>query len=62
MIDELLVYSLEKMKEYGIFIFGDVIIKGIGVMIDKCWKLFFDSIVNIGVIKLDINYKEVFIL
>lgn len=34
MIDELLVYSLEKMKEYGVVIFGDVIIKGIGVMID----------------------------
>lgn len=62
MTDELLAYSLEKMKEYGILISGDAITKGIGAMTDKRWKLFFDSIVNTGVIKPDTNYKEAFTL
>ena len=54
--------SIEKMKEYGILISGDAITKGIGAMTDKRWKLFFDSIVNTGVIKPDTNYKEAFTL
>lgn len=62
MTDELLAYSLEKMKEYGILISGDAITKGIGAMTDKRWKLFFDSIVNTGAIKPDTNYKEAFTL
>ena len=35
MTDELLAYSLEKMKEYGILISGDAITKGIGAMTDQ---------------------------
>ncbi|MEM1168062.1 MAG: ABC transporter substrate-binding protein [Cyanobacteria bacterium P01_H01_bin.35] len=62
MTDELLVYSLEKMKEYGIVISGDAITKGIGAMTDERWKLFFDSVVEAGIIKPDTNYQEAFTL
>ena len=62
MTDELLAYSLEKMKEYGIIISGDAITKGIGAMTDERWKSFFDSVVEAGVIKPDTNYKEAFTL
>ncbi|MDJ0515943.1 MAG: ABC transporter substrate-binding protein [Trichodesmium sp. MO_231.B1] len=62
MKDDLLAYSLEKMKEYGIVISGDAVTKGIGAMTDERWKLFFDSVVEAGVIKPDTNYKEAFTL
>ena len=62
MKDDLLAYSLEKMKEYGIVISGDAITKGIGAMTDDRWKSFFDSVVEAGVIKPDTNYQEAFTL
>ena len=62
MTDELLAYSLEKMKEYGVVISGDVITKGIGAMTDQRWKSFFDSVVETGIIKPATNYKEAFTL
>ncbi|MGD1716009.1 ABC transporter substrate-binding protein [Dapis sp. BLCC M172] len=62
MTDELLAYSLEKMKEYGIVISGDAITKGIGAMTDERWKSFFDSVVKAGVIQPDTNYQEAFTL
>ena len=62
MKDDLLAYSLERMKEYGIVISGDAVTKGIGAMTDERWKLFFDSVVEAGVIKPDTNYKEAFTL
>ena len=62
MTDELLAYSLEKMKEYGLIISGDAITQGIGAMTDERWKSFFDSLVETGIVKSDINYKEAFTL
>ncbi|NEQ40398.1 MAG: ABC transporter substrate-binding protein [Okeania sp. SIO3I5] len=62
MKDDLLAYSLEKMKEYGIIISGDAVTKGIGSMTDDRWKSFFDSVVEAGVIKSDTNYQEAFTL
>ncbi|MGB3511204.1 MAG: ABC transporter substrate-binding protein [Microcoleaceae cyanobacterium] len=62
MKDELLAYSLEKLKEYGIITSGDAAIKGIGAMTDERWKSFFDTVVEAGVIKPDTNYKEAFTL
>jgi len=62
MKDDLLAYSLEKMKEYGVIISGDAITKGIGAMTDDRWKSFFDSVVKAGVIKSDTNYQEAFTL
>lgn len=62
MTDELLTYSLEKIKEYGIITSGDAATKGIGAMTDERWKSFFDTLVEAGIIKLDTNYKEAFTL
>ncbi|MDJ0553147.1 MAG: ABC transporter substrate-binding protein [Microcoleaceae cyanobacterium MO_207.B10] len=62
MTDDLLAYSLEKIKEYGIITSGDAARKGIGAMTDARWKTFFDSVVEAGIIKPDTNYKEAFTL
>ncbi|NET25279.1 ABC transporter substrate-binding protein [Okeania sp. SIO1I7] len=62
MTDELLAYSLEKMKEYGIITSGDAVTKGIGAMTNERWKSFFDTVVEAGVIKPGTNYKEAFTL
>lgn len=62
MKDELLAYSLEKLKEYGIITSGDAATKGIGAMTDERWKSFFDTVVEAGVIKPETNYKETFTL
>jgi NitT/TauT family transport system substrate-binding protein len=62
MTDELLAYSLKKMKEYGIIISGDAQKKGIGVMTDERWKSFFDEFVKAGVFKSETDYKQAFTL
>ncbi len=42
MTDELLAYSLAKMKEYGIVDSGDTATLGIGAMTDTRMRSFFD--------------------
>jgi NitT/TauT family transport system substrate-binding protein len=51
MTDELLAYSLAKMKEYGIVDSGDARTFGIGAMTDARMKSFFDKMVRAGVVK-----------
>ena len=51
MTDELLAYSLAKMKEYGIVDSGDTATLGIGAMTDTRMKSFFDKMVRAGVVK-----------
>ena len=51
MTDELLAYSLAKMKEYGIVDSGDAAKLGIGAMTDARMKSFFDKMVRAGVVK-----------
>ena len=51
MTDELLAYSLAKMKEYGIVDSGDTATLGIGAMTDTRMRSFFDKMVRAGVIK-----------
>jgi NitT/TauT family transport system substrate-binding protein len=51
MTDELLAYSLAKMKEYGIVDSGDTATLGIGAMTDARMKSFFDKMVRAGVAK-----------
>lgn len=60
--DELLAYSLKKLKEYGIIISGDAQTKGIGVMTDENWKKFFDSMVLNGLVKNDTPYQKAYTL
>jgi NitT/TauT family transport system substrate-binding protein len=58
MNDELLAYSIVKMKEYGIVDSGDSLKLGIGAMTDARMKGFFDKMVAAGVVKGSVDYKK----
>jgi NitT/TauT family transport system substrate-binding protein len=58
MTDELLSYSVAKMKEYGIVDSGDSLKSGIGAMTDQRMASFFDKMVRAGVVRRDIDYRE----
>jgi NitT/TauT family transport system substrate-binding protein len=51
MTDELLAYSIAKMKEYGIVDSGDAVALGVGAMTDARMKSFYDKMVRAGVVK-----------
>jgi NitT/TauT family transport system substrate-binding protein len=51
MTDELLAYSIAKMKEYGIVDSGDAATLGIGAMTDARMKSFYDKMVRAGAVK-----------
>jgi NitT/TauT family transport system substrate-binding protein len=51
MTDELLAYSIAKMKEYGIVDSGDAVGLGVGAMTDARMKTFYDKMVRAGVVK-----------
>ena len=55
MTDELIAYSIAKMKEYGIVDFGDAATLGIGAMTDARMKSFFDKMVRAGVVKASVD-------
>jgi NitT/TauT family transport system substrate-binding protein len=58
MSDELIAYSIAKMKEYGIVDSGDSLKLGIGAMTDARIKSFFDKMVASGVVKANVDYKK----
>jgi NitT/TauT family transport system substrate-binding protein len=62
MTDELLAYSIAKMKEYGIVDSGDTLKLGVGAMTDARMKSFFDKMVRVGVLKGSIDYKRAYTL
>lgn len=62
MTDELLAYSVAKMKEYGIVDSGDAIKDGIGAMTDARVASFFDKMVRAGVVRRDIDYRKAYTL
>jgi NitT/TauT family transport system substrate-binding protein len=62
MTDELLAYSLGKMKEYGIVDSGDTLKDGLGAMSDARVASFFDKMVRAGVVKGDIDYRQAYTL
>jgi NitT/TauT family transport system substrate-binding protein len=62
MTDELLAYSLAKMKEYGIVDSGDASSLGIGAMTDARMKDFFDKMVKAGLFKPDLDYRKAYTL
>src|SRR5215211_2164939 len=62
MSDELLAYSVETMKAYGIVDSGDALELGIGAMTDARMKSFFDKMVRAGVIKPDLDYRKSYTL
>ena len=62
MTDELLAYSLARMKDYGIVDSGDTLKNGIGAMSDERMTSFFDKMVRSGVVKPDIDYRKSYTL
>jgi NitT/TauT family transport system substrate-binding protein len=62
MTDELLTYSIDKMKEYGIVDSGDALKSGIGAMTDERVKSFFEKMVKAGVVRSDIDYHKSYTL
>jgi NitT/TauT family transport system substrate-binding protein len=62
MTDELLAYSVGKMKEYGIVDSGDSLRDGIGAMTDERVASFFNKMVKAGVVRSDIDYRTAYTL
>jgi NitT/TauT family transport system substrate-binding protein len=62
MTDELLAYSLAKMKEYGIVDSGDSLRNGIGAMTDERAASFFDKMVRAGVVRQGIDFRKAYTL
>src|SRR5437660_1727735 len=62
MTDELLAYSIAKMKEYGIVDSGDVLTLGVGAMTDARMKNFYDKMVRAGVVKPSIALDKAYTL
>ncbi|MCX7306803.1 MAG: ABC transporter substrate-binding protein [Afipia sp.] len=62
MSDELLAYSIDKMKQYGIVDSGDSLKDGIGAMSDARMADFFGKMVRAGVTSRDIDYRKAYTL
>jgi NitT/TauT family transport system substrate-binding protein len=62
MTDELLAYSVARMKEYGIVDSGDTLRDGIGAMSDARVASFYDKMVRAGVVRPDIDYRKAYTL
>ena len=62
MTDELLAYSVAKMKQYGIVDSGDSLKNGIGAMTDERMASFFDKMVRAGVVRSTIDYRQAYTL
>src|SRR4051794_32645336 len=62
MTDELLAYSVAKMKENGIVDSGESLKNGIGAMTDERMASFFDKMVRAGVVKREADFKKAYTL
>ena len=62
MTDEQIAFSIGKIKEYGLVDSGDTLKLGVGAMTDERIKDFFDSMVQAGVVKPDVDYKKAYTL
>jgi len=58
MTDDLLAYSVAKMKEAGIVDSGDATTLGVGALTDARMKIFFDEMVRSGVTKAGLAYRN----
>jgi NitT/TauT family transport system substrate-binding protein len=58
MTDELLAYSVAKMRDYGIVDSGDAARLGIGAMTDARIKSFYDKMVRAGVVKPSLDIAK----
>jgi NitT/TauT family transport system substrate-binding protein len=62
MSDELLAYSVARMKEFGIVDSGDAVRDGIGAMTDVRVGSFFDTMSRAGVMRRDLDYRKAYSL
>jgi len=62
MTDELLAYSVRKMKEHGIVDSGDTVRDGIGAMSDERVASFYEKMVRAGVVRPDIDFRNAYTL
>jgi NitT/TauT family transport system substrate-binding protein len=62
MTDELLAYSIAKMKQFGIVDSGDSLQYGIGAMTDARMKSFFEKMVRAGVVKPTLDIQKSYTL
>jgi NitT/TauT family transport system substrate-binding protein len=62
MSDDLLAYSVAKLKEYGIVDSGDSLKLGVGAMTDARVRSFFDKIAKAGVVKPGIDLRKAYTL
>jgi NitT/TauT family transport system substrate-binding protein len=62
MTDELIAFSIAKLKEKEILTSGDAASLGIGAMSDQRWKTLFDDMAKAGVYKAGTNYQEAYTL
>jgi NitT/TauT family transport system substrate-binding protein len=62
MTDELLAYSVDKMRQYGIVDSGDTLKNGIGAMSDERVASFFQKMTRAGVVRPDIDYRKSYTL
>ena len=62
MTDDQIAFSIAKLKAYGIVDSGDTLTKGIGAMTDERWKDFYEKMVEAGVVKDGIDYRQAYTL
>jgi NitT/TauT family transport system substrate-binding protein len=62
MTDDLLAYSVAKMREYGIVDSGDSLRDGIGAMNDDRVASFYDKMVRAGVVKPNVDFRKSYTL
>jgi NitT/TauT family transport system substrate-binding protein len=62
MTDELMAYSVARMKEYGIVDSGDSLKLGVGAMTDARIADFFDKMVRAGVVKAGTDFRKAYTL
>ena len=62
MTDELLAYSVAKMKQYGIVDSGESLKNGIGAMSDDRYSSFFNKMVKARVVKGDLDFRKSYTL
>jgi NitT/TauT family transport system substrate-binding protein len=62
MTDELLAYSIDKMKQFGIVDSGDTLKLGIGAITDARMASFFDKMVKAGIVKPTVDFRRSYTL
>jgi NitT/TauT family transport system substrate-binding protein len=62
MTDELIAYSVDKLKNYGIVDSGDTVRLGIGAMTDARVQSFFDKMARAGVVDRALDFRKAYTL